>query len=108
MSLSVYPLNLENSRCVTKLELTAGRGGNPRTTQVLFSTGSSPLKAQTQPLKNDVSGQGQFHFGVLKKPIGGGNDIVHSGFQESGINEGVIFGGIFEEDSATGCVSLSP
>ena len=62
----------------------------------------------TQPLKNDVSGQGQFHFGVLKKPVNGGADITKSGFQEAGINEGIIFGGIFEEDSATGCVSLSP
>ncbi len=78
------------------------------TTQVFFSTGTSPLKSQTQALKNDVSGQGQFHFGVLKKPTDPGSDIVHSGFQEAGINEGVLFGGIFEEDSATGCISLSP
>jgi len=55
-----------------------------------------------------VSGQGQFHFGVLKKPTDGGDDIVHNGFQEAGINEGIIFGGIFQEDSSTGCVSLSP
>ncbi|CAK7233561.1 hypothetical protein SEUCBS140593_008643 [Sporothrix eucalyptigena] len=81
---------------------------NKLTSQVFFSTGTSALKQVTQPLANDVSGQGQFHFGVLKKPVNAGADIVHSGFQESGINEGVIFGGIFEEDSSTGCVSLSP
>ncbi|OAA67092.1 hypothetical protein SPI_01668 [Niveomyces insectorum RCEF 264] len=78
------------------------------TSQVFFSTGTSPLKAQTQALSNDVSGQGQFHFGVLKKGLDGGDDIVHDGIQEPGINEGIIFGGVFEEDSSTGCVSLSP
>ncbi|TPX07974.1 uncharacterized protein E0L32_010305 [Thyridium curvatum] len=79
-----------------------------RTTQVFFSAGASPLQAVTQALKNDVSGQGQFHFGVLKKGLDGGNDIVKNGVQEAGINEGIIFGGIFEEDSSAGCVSLSP
>ncbi|ERT01205.1 hypothetical protein HMPREF1624_02447 [Sporothrix schenckii ATCC 58251] len=81
---------------------------NKLTSQVFFSTGTTALKSVTQALANDVSGQGQFHFGVLKKPVNPGADIVHSGTQEPGINEGVIFGGIFEEDSSTGCVSLSP
>ncbi|OIW32631.1 hypothetical protein CONLIGDRAFT_699488 [Coniochaeta ligniaria NRRL 30616] len=77
------------------------------TSQVFFSTGTTALKAVTQALANDVSGQGQFHFGVLKKGIGG-NNIVKDGVQEAGIDEGIIFGGIFEEDSSAGCVSLSP
>ncbi|KAL1910034.1 hypothetical protein Sste5344_004223 [Sporothrix stenoceras] len=81
---------------------------NKLTSQVFFSTGTTALKSVTQALANDVSGQGQFHFGVLKKPVNAGADIVHTGTQEPGINEGVIFGGIFEEDSSTGCVSLSP
>ncbi|KIH92659.1 hypothetical protein SPBR_02939 [Sporothrix brasiliensis 5110] len=81
---------------------------NKLTSQVFFSTGTTALKSVTQALANDVSGQGQFHFGVLKKPVNPGADIVHSGTQEPGINEGVIFGGIFEEDSSTGCISLSP
>ncbi|KAK1765884.1 hypothetical protein QBC33DRAFT_542795 [Phialemonium atrogriseum] len=81
---------------------------NKLTSQVFFSTGTAALKAVTQALPNDVSGQGQFHFGVLKKPTDGGNDIVHNGFQEAGIDEGIIYGGIFQEDSSTGCVSLSP
>ncbi|KAK3317931.1 hypothetical protein B0H66DRAFT_555839 [Apodospora peruviana] len=80
---------------------------NALTTQVFFSTGVAPLKAVTQAVANDVSGQGQFHFGVLKKPTDGGADITKSGFQEAGIDEGIVFGGIFQEDSATGCVSLS-
>lgn len=62
----------------------------------------------TEPIANDVSGQGQFHFGLLKKPVGGGSDITKSGFQPSGINEGLIFGGIFEEDTAGGSATLSP
>jgi hypothetical protein len=46
---------------------------------------------------------------VFKLPTGPlGIDVVHSGFQESGINEGLIYGGIFIEDSADGCVTLSP
>ncbi|AEO64872.1 uncharacterized protein THITE_2142658 [Thermothielavioides terrestris NRRL 8126] len=77
------------------------------TTQVFFSAGEDPLKAVTDVLKNDLSGQGQFHFGVLKKPVGGQGDITKNGFQEAGINEGIIFGGIFEEDSADGCITLA-
>ena len=74
---------------------------------MFFSVGDAPLEAVTKAIANDVSRQGQFHFGVLKKGIGGQN-IVKDGVQEAGIDEGVIFGGIFEEDSADGCVSLSP
>ncbi|TRX94051.1 hypothetical protein FHL15_005129 [Xylaria flabelliformis] len=77
------------------------------TTQVFYSQGADPLIAQTEALANDVSGQGQFHFGVLKKGLDGGDDIVKDGEQEPGIDEGVIFGGIFEEDSFAGCISLS-
>ncbi|KAI0454008.1 glycoside hydrolase family 131 protein [Xylaria acuta] len=77
------------------------------TTQVFYSQGTDPLIAQTEPLANDVSGQGQFHFGVLKKGLNGGDDIVKNGEQEPGIDEGIIFGGIFEEDSSAGCISLS-
>lgn len=79
------------------------------TTQVLYSTNCSALANATDALPNDLSGQGQFHFGVLKKPTGDNlTDITKQGFQESGINEGIIYGGIFEEDSSTGCISLSP
>jgi hypothetical protein len=34
--------------------------------------------------------------------------MPHQGYQEPGIHEGAIFGGIFEEDSTHGCVSLIP
>jgi hypothetical protein len=79
------------------------------TTQVLYSQNSAALANVTGVLSNDISGQGQFHFGALKKPTGSGlTDITKQGFQETGINEGVIYGGIFEEISTGGCVSLSP
>jgi Glycoside hydrolase 131 catalytic N-terminal domain len=80
-----------------------------RTTQVYYSQGAAPLASTGAAVTNNVSGQGEYHFGILKKPIGGGSDIVHNGYQPSGINEGVIFGGIFEEDSSSNdCVSLKP
>ncbi|CAI4213156.1 unnamed protein product [Parascedosporium putredinis] len=66
-----------------------------------------PLEEQTDAIANDVSGQGQFHFGVLKKPTDSAGDITKDGFQEAGIDEGIIFGGIFQEDSSDGCISLS-
>ena len=75
---------------------------------MFFSRGEDDLVSVTGVLQNDISGQGQFHFGVLKKPVGGVGDITKNGFQEAGINEGVIFGGIFQEDSADGCISLKP
>ncbi|KAE8445036.1 hypothetical protein EG329_013750 [Mollisiaceae sp. DMI_Dod_QoI] len=79
------------------------------TTQVYYSTNNAPLASVSKAVKNDVNGQGEYHFGILKKPTGGGSDITKSGFQEGGINEGIIFGGIFEEDSSSsGCISLKP
>ncbi|RDL42347.1 Uncharacterized protein BP5553_02326 [Venustampulla echinocandica] len=82
---------------------------NSRTTQVYYSTGNNPLASVSKAVSNNLSGQGQYHFGLLKKPIGGGSDITRNGYQPSNINEGVIFGGIFEEDSSqNACTSLKP
>lgn len=78
------------------------------TTQVFFSRGQDALESVTDVLDNDVSGQGQFHFGVLKKPVNPGADITVEGDQPDAINEGIVFGGIFQEDSADGCISLAP
>jgi Glycoside hydrolase 131 catalytic N-terminal domain len=79
------------------------------TVQTFYSQNAAALTSVTGVLSNDLSGQGQFHFGALKKGTGEGlTDVTKQGFQESGINEGVIFGGIFEEDSTGACVSLSP
>jgi hypothetical protein len=82
---------------------------NSNEIEVLYSHDCDELKAQTKLLPNDLSNLGEFHFGVLKKPTGpAGIDITKQGFQEVGIHEGVTYGGIFEENSAGGCVSLSP
>lgn len=56
-------------------------------------------------MSDDLSGGGQFQMGMLKKPTGT-TDVVNAGFQESRLNEGQIYGGIFVEDSAGGCISL--
>lgn len=79
------------------------------TVEVYYSTAMKPLAAVTKPVSNDLSGRGQLHFGLLKKPVNGGKDITKSGEQPSGINEGIILGGIFEEDiTTTGSATLSP
>ncbi|KAH9990382.1 hypothetical protein F4779DRAFT_610088 [Xylariaceae sp. FL0662B] len=75
------------------------------TLQVYYSKDDEPLEAVTDALSNDNSGGGQYQIGLLKKPTGT-SDVVNSGFQETGIDEGQIYGGIFLEDSADGCVSL--
>lgn len=44
---------------------------------------------------------------MLKKGVNGGADITKDAEQPAGIDEGVIFGGIFEEDSSKTSVILS-
>ncbi|KAK3396300.1 hypothetical protein B0T20DRAFT_417371 [Sordaria brevicollis] len=78
---------------------------NKNTLQVYYSKGNEPLGSVTKPVKNNNAGEGQYQFGILKKPTGT-DDVVNSGYQESGIDEGQIYGGIFIEDSADGCISL--
>lgn len=78
------------------------------TTQVFYSSGTDALKSVTDVIANDVSGRGQFHFGVLKKGVNGGADITKDAEQPANINEGIVFGGIFQEDSAAVAATLSP
>ncbi|KFA69030.1 hypothetical protein S40285_08453 [Stachybotrys chlorohalonatus IBT 40285] len=78
------------------------------TTQIFYSQDQAQLQSVTDILANDLSGQGQYHIGLLKKPTGSDGDITREGFQSSGINEAVLYGGIFLEDSADGCLSLGP
>lgn len=70
-----------------------------------YSEGDEPLESVTDPVNNNNSGEGQYQIGVLKKPTGT-DDVVNSGYQESGIDEGLIYGSLFIEDSADGCISL--
>ena len=73
-----------------------------------FSEGTALLVAVTEAVTSDVNGQGQYRFGILKKSTGEGlTDIVKQGFQPSGPDKGVIFGGVFQEDNSTGCIGLS-
>jgi hypothetical protein len=76
--------------------------------EIFYSKGSAPLARKTKLLVNDLSNLGQYHFGVLKKPTGPpGIDITKQGFQEPGIHEGITYGGIFEENSVGGCISVA-
>ncbi|KAL1874737.1 hypothetical protein VTK73DRAFT_265 [Phialemonium thermophilum] len=75
------------------------------TLQVYYSKGNDPLKSVTSAVANDNSGAGQYQVGILKKPTGT-SDVVNSGFQERYLNEGLIYGGLFIENSNGGCVSL--
>lgn len=74
---------------------------------VYYSESYAPLKRVAGPTFNDNSGGGQFHVGMLKLPTGPlGINVLDQGFQESHLNEGLIYGGVFIEDSANGCVTL--
>ncbi|KAM7217380.1 hypothetical protein V8F06_007227 [Rhypophila decipiens] len=75
------------------------------TLQVYYSKGDDPLKSVTSAVSNNNAGAGQYQIGMLKKPTGT-SDVVNSGYQSSRLNEGLIYGGLFLEDSAGGCVSL--
>ncbi|KHJ32949.1 hypothetical protein EV44_g0305 [Erysiphe necator] len=74
---------------------------------VFYSKGSSPLQNVLTRTPNDLTGRGEYHFGILKKGLGSSSDVTKNGIQEQGIDEGMIFGGIFQEDSIDGCVSTS-
>lgn len=70
---------------------------------VYYSIGDEPLRV-VNVTTNDNSGQGQFHTGILKLPLGDADiDVVHEGFQESGIHESLVYGGIFIERNSDGC-----
>ncbi|KAL5486206.1 hypothetical protein ACEPAI_7251 [Sanghuangporus weigelae] len=80
---------------------------NSTSITVFYSKNSDPLSL-ANVTSNDNSGQGQQHFGILKLPTGDADiDVAHAGFQESGLNEGLVYGGIFIEDSSDGCATLS-
>ncbi|GME24104.1 hypothetical protein GTA08_BOTSDO07744 [Neofusicoccum parvum] len=94
------PIDFENwQNFALTLDYTAN------TLTIYSSKNAEPLAKAGGPFTNDNSGAGQFQIGVLKKPTGT-DDVVNSGFQESGFSEGQIYGGIFVENSANGCVSL--
>jgi hypothetical protein len=73
--------------------------------QIYYSVGDAALKSVAGPTSANLAGGGQFQLGILKKPTGT-SDVVNGGYQEKNLNEGQIYGSIFLEDSADGCVSL--
>ncbi|KAH7153001.1 hypothetical protein EDB81DRAFT_881952 [Dactylonectria macrodidyma] len=74
------------------------------TIQAWYSYGNKSLRPATGPVSNDNSGRGQYQIGILKKPTGT-DDVVNSGYQENGLDEGLIYGGIFIENSSHKCIS---
>lgn len=77
----------------------------PSQLTIYYSTGTAALQKVAGPLNVTLSGGGQYHIGMLKKPTGT-SDVANAGFQESPLNEGQIYNGVFLEDSSNGCVSL--
>ena len=73
--------------------------------RIYYSLAGDALRSVAGPTSVNLAGGGQFQIGILKKPTGT-SDVVNSGYQSKNLNEGQIYGGIFLEDSADGCVSL--
>ncbi|KAK2597829.1 hypothetical protein N8I77_012590 [Diaporthe amygdali] len=69
------------------------------TMQVFHSTGQTPLAQVSEAVANDNSGNGEYHFALLKLADAQGQ-------QAANIDEGLAFAGIFMEDSADGTVTL--
>lgn len=67
--------------------------------QVFHSTGQTPLAQVSEAVANDNTGNGEYHFALLKLADAQGQ-------QAAGIDEGMAFAGIFMEDSADGTVTL--
>jgi len=70
-----------------------------------YSTGTDPLELVVNKVENNAVGKGQEHIGVLKMPTGASGSVTTSGYQESGIHEGVVYGGVFIESGSS--VTLS-
>ncbi|RPA85777.1 hypothetical protein BJ508DRAFT_302605 [Ascobolus immersus RN42] len=79
---------------------------NKNTITVYYSRGDAPLTRVVSSRYNNNAGKGVFHIGILKLPTGQSSNVVKQGYQPSGINEGLIYGGIFVEDSSDGTVTL--
>ena len=77
------------------------------TIKIYYSAGDKPLKAVTEATPNNNAGGGQLQIGIAKKPTET-ETVVYDGYQEHIPlrGEGQIYGGIFVEDSSSGCVSV--
>ncbi|KAF2263366.1 hypothetical protein CC78DRAFT_603800 [Lojkania enalia] len=76
--------------------------------QVLYSSGSDPLKVMTPLLLNNLSGKapttlGETHIGIQKRPVGANlTNFLYEGEQEWGIHEGLVLGGIWQIEGHPG------
>ncbi|KAH3913281.1 hypothetical protein HBI56_085510 [Parastagonospora nodorum] len=77
---------------------------NQNQVSIYYSIGNSELSEVVTNKTVNIAGGGQFQLGMLKKPTGT-SDVANAGYQSPNLNEGQIYGGIFLEDSANGCVS---
>ncbi|OCL10475.1 hypothetical protein AOQ84DRAFT_426968 [Glonium stellatum] len=82
--------------------------------QILYSTGDLPLQIVTPLSSTNLSGippttLGETHFGLQKRPFGANlTSFLYHGTQEVGIHEGIVYGGIWQEDSkVTSCANCT-
>ncbi|KAI9149076.1 hypothetical protein HJFPF1_11123 [Paramyrothecium foliicola] len=81
------------------------------TISVLYSTNDDFLKVVVPPTFNNISGAspttlGETHFGLQKRPVGANLDnFLFNGSQPWNISEAFFFGGIFQDDTISGCVT---
>lgn len=75
-----------------------------RKIQVFYSTAQKHLSAVTEPLQNANDQGGLFQVGLLKKSTGA-KDPLKDGYHSPNFREALIYGSIFVENSANGCVS---
>jgi hypothetical protein len=82
------------------------------TISILYSTNNNPLRVVVPPTFNNISGSppttlGETHFGLQKRPVGANlENFLFNGYQTHNITEGFFFGGIFQDDSSSGCITL--
>lgn len=74
--------------------------------------GTALLSPVTKVIPNDMTGGGQYHFGIFKKSSNyNASDGFYgqvTGYQPSGIDEAIIYQGIFMEDLKKGNLSTGP
>ncbi|KAL7276644.1 hypothetical protein RUND412_000349 [Rhizina undulata] len=68
---------------------------------VYYSSGYNALEKVASITANDNTRKGQAHVGILKLPKPPSTNASLNGFRETGIYEGLIYGGIFVEDSSS-------
>jgi len=75
-----------------------------KTIQVHYSTGQNSLQPVTPPEDNENDQGGLFQVGLLKKSIGA-KVPTKDGYHPPKFRDVLVYGGIFIENSANGCIS---